>query len=181
MPAARPPPQRGGGGRRPAKDSSVSARAPSVTQPRIGRLGGVDNTQVAAHDGVSVGRQGEQRVSPTRAQVGRLVGLRTGSRHSGGMLGVDSAAGSRIMAAITRSCRMLEGVRCSSLYWTVAARLFPQSHGLLLNPKGILPGMGEKHALQWVGGGSPLHGATLFTRIQACRWLHKSSIDRKSR
>ena len=29
----------------------------------------------------------------------------------------------------------------------------------LLNPKGVLPGVGEKLALPWFGGGSPLHGA----------------------
>jgi hypothetical protein len=40
-----------------------------------------------------------------------------------------------------------------------AARLLPKSHRLLLNPKGILPGMGEKLAPPWFGGGSPLHGA----------------------
>ena len=39
------------------------------------------------------------------------------------------------------------------------ARLLPKSHGLLLNPKNILPGMGEKLAPLWFGGGSPLNGA----------------------
>jgi hypothetical protein len=42
---------------------------------------------------------------------------------------------------------------------TGAARLLPKFHGLLLNPKGILPGVGEKLAPPWFGGGSPLHGA----------------------
>jgi hypothetical protein len=42
---------------------------------------------------------------------------------------------------------------------TDTARLLPKSYGLLLNPKGILPGVGEKLAPPWFGGGSPLHGA----------------------
>jgi hypothetical protein len=43
--------------------------------------------------------------------------------------------------------------------WTVAARLLPKSHRLLLNPKVVLPGVGEKLAPPWFGGESPLHGA----------------------
>jgi hypothetical protein len=42
---------------------------------------------------------------------------------------------------------------------TGAARLLPKSHRLLLNPKGVLPGVGAKLAPPWFGGGSPLYGA----------------------
>ena len=44
---------------------------------------------------------------------------------------------------------------------TDAARLLPKSHRLVLNPKGILPAVGEKLAPPWFGGGSPLHGAAV--------------------
>ena len=58
---------------------------------------------------------------------------------------------------------------------TGAARLLPKFHGLLLNPKGILPGVGEKLAPPWFGGGShgppqlpPCAGVTPHGKSSGC-------------
>jgi hypothetical protein len=55
--------------------------------------------------------------------------------------------------------RLGGGVRWSVLSCRIGKAPQGESHGLLLNPKDVPPGVGEKLALPWFGGGSPLHGA----------------------
>jgi hypothetical protein len=63
---------------------------------------------------------------------------------------------------------------------TGTARLLPKSHRLLLNPKGILPGVGEKLAPPWFGGESPPWGPPAATVRWGLPLMERAQDDQPS-